>query len=57
MAFETKALLSQIGQNIAKSQTLKEAYLSVQKTANVEGVNLPSYEEALEEIEEARKTK
>ncbi|MCL2633543.1 MAG: hypothetical protein FWD34_03405 [Oscillospiraceae bacterium] len=55
MAFETKALLSTIADNIAKSETLKEAYSVVMKAANVEGVSLPSYEEAVEEVKAMRK--
>jgi len=55
VAFDTKALLSSIAQNVAKSKTLKEAYVSIMKTANVEGVCLPSYEEQLNEIEDLRK--
>jgi len=55
MAFKTKALLSALAGSIAKSTTLKEAYMVVMKAANVEGVSIPSYEEALEEIEQVRK--
>jgi hypothetical protein len=55
MAFETKALLSTLADGIAKSATLKEAYMVVMKAANVEGVSIPSYEDALEEIEQVRK--
>jgi hypothetical protein len=55
MALETKALLSLLADNIAKSQTLKEAYSVVMKAANVEGVSVLSYEDALEEIEQLRK--
>jgi hypothetical protein len=55
MAFETKALLSSLADNIAKSATLKEAYMVVMKAANVEGVSVPTYEEAIKELEELRK--
>ncbi|MCL2109466.1 MAG: hypothetical protein FWH20_09015 [Oscillospiraceae bacterium] len=55
MAYETKSILASLANNIAKCQTVKEAYLVIVRTANVEGVNVPSYEEALEEIEESRK--
>lgn len=57
MAYDTKAMLSLLADNVAKSETLKEAYLSIMKAANVEGVALKSYEEAREDIEEARKSK
>jgi hypothetical protein len=55
MAYDTKVALSAAAQNIAKSKTLKEAYVGVMRLANVEGVQLPSYEDALAEIEELRR--
>jgi hypothetical protein len=55
MAYDTKAMFSLLADNVAKSKTLKEAYLVIMKAANVEGVAIKPYEEALEEIEEARK--
>jgi len=55
MAYDTKALLSSLAQNVAKSKSVKEAYLAVMKTANVEGVHVPTYDEAIEEIENVRK--
>ena len=55
MAYDTKALLSALSQGIAKSKTLREAYSVVAKTANVEGLKLPTYDEAIEENEELRK--
>jgi hypothetical protein len=55
MAYDTKVALTAAALNIVKSKTLKEAYVGVMRLANVEGVQLPSYEEALEEIEELRK--
>jgi len=51
---ESKMLLSAIAKNIAKSHTLKEAYICVQHMANVEGVALPSYEDELAELKELR---
>jgi len=54
LAYDTKALISSIALNVAKSKTLKEAYVAIMKTANVEGVCLPSYEEQLNEIKELR---
>jgi hypothetical protein len=47
--------LSAAAQNVAKSKTLKEAYVGIMRLANVEGVQLPSYEDALAEIEELRR--
>ncbi|MCL2754694.1 MAG: hypothetical protein FWD35_03120 [Oscillospiraceae bacterium] len=54
MALETKVILTATADNIAKSKTLKEAYVCVQNMANVEGVALPSYEDKLTEIRELR---
>ena len=54
-AYETKVMLKQVTEIIAKSQTLKEAYTAVADSAGVEGVVLPPYEEKLREIEELRK--
>jgi len=53
--YETKVLLSLLADNIARAKTPKEAYAVIVAAANVEGVNLPSYEEKLAEIEELRK--
>jgi hypothetical protein len=55
MAFETKAFLSTLADNIAKSKTIKEIYITVMKAANVEGVSVPTYEDAIKELEESRK--
>jgi len=57
MAYDTKALLSSLAQNVAKSESVEEAYLAVMKTANVEGVQIPTYDEAMEELEGLRKNK
>ena len=54
MAYDTKALLASISQNVAKSKTVKEAYWSVMQAANVEGMHLPTYEEVISEIEALR---
>jgi hypothetical protein len=51
---ESKMMLTAIAKNIAKSQSLKEAYVCVQQMANVEGVALPSYEDELAELRELR---
>ena len=55
MAYDTKALLSALSQGIARTKTAREAYSVVVKTANVEGLKLPTFDEAVEEIEELRK--
>jgi len=54
MALETKVILTAAADNIAKSKTLKEAYVSIQKMGNVEGVSIPGYEDALAELRELR---
>jgi hypothetical protein len=55
MAYDTKVALAAAAQNIAKSKTLREAYFGVMQIANVEGMQLPSYEDALAQIEELRR--
>ena len=52
MAYDTKVMLRLIAQNVAKAKTVKEAYKSVKFAANVEGVNLPSFEEMQKEFGE-----
>jgi len=57
MAYDTKVLLSSLAQNVAKSETVEEAYLAIIQSANVEGVQLPTYDDAVKEIKELRKKK
>ena len=54
MAYDTKVILSSLAQNIAKSETVEEAYMAVIESANVEGVQIPSYEEAIKKISTLR---
>jgi hypothetical protein len=51
VAYETKVILMLLAQQVAKSKTIKEAYGAIARAANVEGVNLPPFEEFLAEIE------
>lgn len=51
MAFETKVLLATLAEAIVRSNNVKEAYNILTKAANVEGIQLPSYEDKLKEIE------
>jgi hypothetical protein len=37
---------------VVKAKTLKEAYHTIMRAANVEGVNLPPYDEFKRQIEE-----
>jgi hypothetical protein len=55
MAYETKVILALLAQQIARAETLEEAYRAVEMAANVEGVNLPSYEELREKFGEKKK--
>jgi len=50
MAFETKVILTLLAERIATAETLKEAYNAVQRAANVEGVQLPEYEDIRKEL-------
>jgi hypothetical protein len=50
MAPETKMIVKLIAQQIARCQTVKEAYNAVRSAVNVEGIELPSYDEYKEEI-------
>ena len=52
MAYETKVILSLIAQLIGKAETLKEAYEAVIKAANIEDMQLPSYETYKKELED-----
>lgn len=55
MAYETKVILALLAQQIGKSKTIKEAYTAVVRAANVEGLDLPTYEEFQKELEEFEK--
>jgi hypothetical protein len=55
MAYDTKVALSAAAQSVARSKTLKEAYAGIAMMANVEGVQLPSYEDARTHFEELRR--
>ena len=52
MAFETKALLRLLASQVARAESLEEAYLIIAKAANVEGMQVPTYEEERAEIEQ-----
>jgi len=51
MAYETKVILTMIAEAIARAKNIKEAYGFVVRAANVEGLQLPSYEELKELLE------
>jgi hypothetical protein len=54
VSYETKSLLSLLAHDIAKAETVEEAYMSVTVAANVEGMQLMPYEEARKAIEKSR---
>ena len=56
MAYETKVILALLAQQVGKAKSVKEAYTAIVKAANVEGMQLVSYEEFLKELEEAGET-
>jgi len=45
MALETKVILRMLVTSIGKAKTVKEAYEIVAEAANVEGLDVPSFEE------------
>ena len=51
MAYETKVILSLLAQRIFKSETIEEAYTAIVEAANVEGLQLPTYEERMKKTE------
>ena len=55
MSYETKVILKLLAAHVAKSKTLAEAYDAIADAASVEGLSLPTYKEAVEQIEEKRK--
>jgi len=52
MAYETKVLLSLISQQVARAKSVKEIYSIIVNAANVEGLQLPSYEEIQKSIKD-----
>ena len=51
MAYETKVILTLLAQQIAKSKNVREAYAAIRMAANVEGLQLPDFDEMLKEME------
>ncbi|MCL2638684.1 MAG: hypothetical protein FWD48_09990 [Oscillospiraceae bacterium] len=52
---ETKMLIALLAEAAAKAKTAKEVYNSIAVAANVEGLNLPTYEEYQKTLEEKSK--
>jgi len=55
VAFETKVILKLLAEAITNAETLEEAYNAVAGAASVEGMAMPSYEEAIKLRNEMRK--
>ena len=55
MAFETKALLSLLAHVVSKADNVKEAYDAILAAANVEGMDLPPYEDMLKKHKKDKK--
>lgn len=47
MSYETKVILALISKQIGSAQTVRDAYMAVVEAANVEGLELPTYDEYL----------
>ena len=52
MAYETKAIFSLLADGIGRAKTVKEAYNIVVRAANIEGVQIMSYDEFIEQLKE-----
>ena len=57
MAYETKVILAALAERVAVSETIEEAYGVIRRAANVEGANLPTYEEYKAELSKEKKSK
>ena len=53
MAYETKVILNLLAQQIARCETLEEAFVAVQLAANAEGLIIPSLKELREILKAA----
>ena len=52
MSYETKVILTLLAQQVGKAKNLKEAYTFIVTAANVEGFELPSYEDFQKKVRE-----
>jgi len=50
MAYETKVILKLLANQVARAESLEEAYIFIQEAANAEGLEVSSYEEAREKF-------
>ena len=51
MAYETKVILKSLAIQVAKAESVKEAYFAIQSAASVEGMKLEEYEEMKKVVE------
>ena len=52
MAYETKVLLRAMAEILLKAKNVEEAYLALQRMANVEGIILEPYKDEVEATRE-----
>ena len=52
MSYETKVILTLLAQQVGQAKSLKEAYTFIVTAANVEGFELPTYEEFQKKVKE-----
>jgi hypothetical protein len=52
VAYETKVILTLLAEQAAKAKSTKEVYNAIRSAANVEGVQLPTFEELKEKLSE-----
>jgi len=45
MAYETKVILTLLAEYVGRAETVEEAYEVIVRAANVEGLELPNYED------------
>ena len=50
MAYETKVILALLAKHLIKCETVEEAYEAIVSAANVEGLELPSYNDAINKL-------
>ncbi|MCL2421850.1 MAG: hypothetical protein FWD03_08340 [Defluviitaleaceae bacterium] len=54
MAYETKLIMALLAERVAKAETVEEAYSVISNAASVEGLKLPTYEDAKEKFKEKK---
>ena len=54
MPNETKIILALLAQLVGNAKTVQEAYGYIVRAANVEGLQLPSYEDWRKEVDEIK---